>query len=73
MDSGPRILIVGGDRTYRLLRLPTASRRLRAVADWTLALLFPREVASLDVPEHPRQDFQAVLDIIAHGPSRAGP
>ncbi len=34
-------------------------------ADWTLALLFPREVVSLDVLEHPRQDFQAALRVIA--------
>ena len=44
--------------TYHLLKLPTMDRRLRVVSDWTLALLF-REVVSLDVIEHPRQDFQA--------------
>ena len=60
-------------RTYHLLRLPTMNRRLRVVADWTLALLFPREVVSLDVLEHPRQDFQAALRVIATGPSRATP
>ena len=57
-------------RTYHLLKLPTMNRRLRVVADWTLALLFPREVVSLDVLEHPRQDFQAALRVIATGPSR---
>ncbi len=57
-------------RTYHLLKLPTMNRRLRVVADWTLALLFPREVVSLDVLEHPRQDFQAALHVIATGPSR---
>ena len=36
-------------RTYHLLKLPTMNRRLRVVSDWTLALLFPREVVSLDV------------------------
>jgi NADH dehydrogenase len=60
-------------RTYHLLRLPTMNRRLRVVADWTLALLFPREVVSLDVLEHPRQDFQAALHVIAAGPSGATP
>ena len=55
-------------RTYHLLRLPTMNRRLRVVSDWTLALLFPREVVSLDVLEHPRQDFQAALRVIATGP-----
>ena len=57
-------------RTYHLLKLPTMNRRLRVVSDWTLALLFPREVVSLDVLEHPRQDFQAALRVIAAGPSR---
>jgi NADH dehydrogenase len=57
-------------RTYHLLKLPTVNRRLRVVSDWTLALLFPREVVSLDVLEHPRQDFQAALRVIATGPSR---
>jgi NADH:ubiquinone reductase (H+-translocating) len=56
-------------RTYHLLKLPTMNRRLRVVSDWTLALLFPREVVSLDVLEHPRQDFQAALRVIAGGPS----
>jgi NADH:quinone reductase (non-electrogenic) len=56
--------------TYHLLKLPTMSRRLRVVSDWTLALLFPREVVSLGVLEHPRQDFRAALRVIATGPSR---
>ena len=55
-------------RTYHLMRLPTMNRRLRVVSDWTLALLFPREVVSLDVLEHPHQDFQAALRVIATGP-----
>jgi len=36
-------------RTYHLLKLPTMNRRLCVVSDWTLALLFRREVVSLDV------------------------
>jgi 3-phenylpropionate/trans-cinnamate dioxygenase ferredoxin subunit len=47
------------------------------VSDWTLALLFSRDIVSLDVLEHPRQDFQAALDLIASGPppvtASAGP
>jgi NADH:ubiquinone reductase (H+-translocating) len=57
-------------RTYHLLKLPTMNRRLRVVSDWTLALLFRREVVSLDVLEHPRQDFQAALRVIATWPPR---
>jgi hypothetical protein len=34
------------------------------------ALLFPREVVSLDVLEDPRQDFQAALRVIATGAPR---
>jgi NADH dehydrogenase FAD-containing subunit len=60
-------------RTYHLLKLPTMNRRLHVVADWMLALLFPREAVSLDVLEHPRQDFQAALDVIVTGPSRVTP
>jgi NADH dehydrogenase len=60
-------------RTYHLLKLPTMNRRLRVVSDWTLALLFPREVVSLDVLEHPRQDFEAALRVIATGPHRTTP
>ncbi|NKQ58856.1 NAD(P)/FAD-dependent oxidoreductase [Amycolatopsis sp. K13G38] len=44
-------------RTYHLLTLPTWNRRLRVVADWTLALLFPREIVSLDALEHARDEF----------------
>jgi NADH dehydrogenase FAD-containing subunit/nitrite reductase/ring-hydroxylating ferredoxin subunit len=58
-------------RTYHLLRLPTLNRRLHVVSDWTLALLFSREIVFLDVLEHPRQDFQAALDLIASGPPQA--
>lgn len=65
-------------RTYHLLKLPTMNRRLRVVSDWTLALLFRREVVSLDVLEHPREDFQTALRASVSGPardelSRAGP
>ena len=60
-------------RTYHLLKLPTMNRRLRVVADWTLALMFPREIVSLDVLEHPREDFQTALRASRSGPSRAGP
>ncbi|HEU5417395.1 MAG TPA: NAD(P)/FAD-dependent oxidoreductase [Streptosporangiaceae bacterium] len=60
-------------RTYHLLKLPTVNRRLRVVADWTLALLFPREAVSLDVIEHPRQDFQDALRVIAAAPSHLKP
>jgi NADH:ubiquinone reductase (H+-translocating) len=60
-------------RTYHLLKLPTMNRRLRVVSDWTLALLFRREVVSLDVLEHPREEFQAALHASADGIPGARP
>lgn len=49
-------------RTYHLLALPTWNRRLRVVADWTLALPFPREIVSLEALEHARDEFTAAAD-----------
>jgi NADH:ubiquinone reductase (H+-translocating) len=59
-------------RTNHLLKLPTVNR-LRVVADWTLALLFPREAVSLGVIEHPRQDSRDALHVIATAPSHLAP
>ncbi|HEU5480226.1 MAG TPA: NAD(P)/FAD-dependent oxidoreductase [Candidatus Tumulicola sp.] len=36
-------------RTYYLLRLPGLDRRLRVAFDWTLELLFPRDISELRV------------------------
>jgi NADH dehydrogenase len=36
-------------RSYYLLRLPTLDRKLRVAFDWTLELLFPRDIAELRV------------------------
>ena len=36
-------------RTYYLARLPGIDRRLRVTIDWTLGLLFPRDIAELRV------------------------
>jgi len=41
-------------RTYHLYQLPLASRKLRVVLDWTIALLFRRDVVELSVLGHPR-------------------
>lgn len=46
-------------RTYHLAKLPTLNRRLRVLADWTLALAFPREIVSLGAMEDARADFEA--------------
>jgi NADH dehydrogenase len=45
-------------RTYHVARLPTTNRKLRVLADWTLALFFRREIVSLGSFADPREDFQ---------------
>jgi NADH:ubiquinone reductase (H+-translocating) len=40
-------------RTYHLYQLPLLSRKLRVVSDWTLALLFRRDVVELSMLEQP--------------------
>ena len=42
-------------RTYHLYQLPLLSRKLRVVTDWTVALLFPRDIAELGQLEQPRK------------------
>ncbi|MFC4534268.1 NAD(P)/FAD-dependent oxidoreductase [Sphaerisporangium dianthi] len=46
-------------RTYHLSRVPTLNRKVRVVADWTLALFFKRETLSLGEIESPREEFKA--------------
>jgi NADH dehydrogenase len=45
-------------RTYHLSRVPTLNRKVRVVADWTLALFFRREVVALGSLHEPREEFQ---------------
>lgn len=45
-------------RTYHLSRVPTFNRKVRVVADWTLALFFKRETISLGSIEQPRSEFE---------------
>jgi NADH dehydrogenase len=45
-------------RTYHLSRMPTVNRKVRVVADWTLALVFRRETVSLGSMEQPRAEFE---------------
>ncbi|MBM2822454.1 MAG: disulfide oxidoreductase [Thermoleophilia bacterium] len=42
-------------RTYHLYQLPLASRKLRVVLDWTVALFFRRDIVELSVLGHPRR------------------
>lgn len=45
-------------RTYHMSRIPTLNRKVRVVADWTLALFFRREVVSLGTLHMPREEFE---------------
>ncbi len=45
-------------RTYHVSRLPTFNRKVRVVADWTLALFFRREIVSLGALQKPREEFE---------------
>ena len=40
-------------RSYHLFQLPLVSRKLRVVADWTVALFFRRDIAELSMLGHP--------------------
>jgi NADH:quinone reductase (non-electrogenic) len=42
-------------RTYHLYQLPLFSRKLRVLTDWTIALLFRRDIAELGSLGHPRR------------------
>jgi NADH dehydrogenase len=45
-------------RTYHLYAMPTLPRKVKVAADWTVALLFPRDLAQLGSLEHPRDPFR---------------
>ncbi len=44
-------------RTYHVSRVPTLNRKIRVLADWTLALVFRREITSLGQIQDPRREF----------------
>jgi NADH dehydrogenase len=45
-------------RTYHMTRMPTFNRKVRVIADWTLALFFRREIVSLGAFASPRAEFE---------------
>lgn len=47
-------------RTYYLLRLPGLDRKLRVAFDWTLELLFPRDIAELRIYTRHAQSSAAI-------------
>src|SRR5262245_33181961 len=44
-------------RTYHLYAMPTLTRKVKIAADWTVALLFPRDLAQLGSCENRREAF----------------
>jgi NADH dehydrogenase len=44
-------------RTYHMSRIPTFNRKVRVIADWTLALVLRREVVALGQLQEPRRSF----------------
>ncbi|MGH8828039.1 MAG: NAD(P)/FAD-dependent oxidoreductase, partial [Jiangellaceae bacterium] len=49
-------------RTYHMSKMPTFNRKVRVVVDWTLALLFQREVVTLGRMRMPREEFRRAAD-----------
>jgi NADH dehydrogenase len=45
-------------RTYHLLYMPTIGRKVRIALDWTVGLLFPRDLAQLGSLARPRDAFK---------------
>lgn len=49
-------------RTYHMSKMPTFNRKVRVIVDWTLALLFQREVVTLGRMRMPREEFRRAAD-----------
>jgi len=49
-------------RSYHLLAMPTWTRRVKIAMDWTVALLFPRDLAQLGSLASPREPFERAAD-----------
>ncbi|TDE01996.1 NAD(P)/FAD-dependent oxidoreductase [Jiangella asiatica] len=45
-------------RTYHMSKMPTFNRKARVLVDWTMALLFKREVVTLGRMRMPREEFR---------------
>lgn len=52
-------------RTYHVSRMPTFNRKVRIIADWTIALFFRREIAALGQVQDPQLAFRhaALADV----------
>jgi NADH dehydrogenase len=59
-------------RTYHLAMMPTLNRRVRIALDWTVTLLFPRDITALGSLQRPREPFESALSP-GERPERASP
>ena len=59
-------------RSYHLLAMPTFTRKVKIAADWTVALLFPRDLAQLGSLQHPREPFERAADEPGEASGRPG-
>jgi NADH:ubiquinone reductase (H+-translocating) len=59
-------------RTYHMSRIPSFNRKVRVVADWTLAFLLKREVISLGQLHEPREEFVHLATPNEESPVGAG-
>ncbi|HEX8344810.1 MAG TPA: NAD(P)/FAD-dependent oxidoreductase [Actinoplanes sp.] len=60
-------------RTYHMSRIPSFNRKVRVLADWTLAFLLRREVVALGQLHTPRQEFAHVTPPLAPAAQPASP
>jgi NADH dehydrogenase len=60
-------------RTYHVSRVPTLNRKIRVIADWTLALFFKREIVSLWSMHEPFDEFQEATSSDAGNQQRRDP
>ena len=49
-------------RTYHLAKMPTFNRRVRIALDWTVAMLFPRDVVALGSLQRPHEAFRRATE-----------
>jgi NADH dehydrogenase len=59
-------------RTYHLSRVPTFNRKMRVVADWTLALFFKREIVSLGSISMPFHEFELAAGVVSSSADAIG-
>jgi NADH dehydrogenase len=45
-------------RSYHLVAMPTIGRKVRIAVDWTIALLFPRDITQFGGFKRPREPFE---------------